>query len=164
MDDYQEFYEVRSPTLCLYSTSRREILQSVLQRGWFERDRDRLRLWSPRLHKITQTLATQVKAECEQCCSGESVLRVQGCASAISSLHRQAHWRGEIAGVIGLGLMRVQFGWPIGMPLVRSLKDGLWELRSTLPSQWLALAKRRMKEVTTRRRKTVILAHRWMSS
>ena len=26
---------------------------------------------------------------------------------------------------IGLDLMRVQFGWPIGMPLVRSLKDGL---------------------------------------
>jgi phage-related protein len=81
--------------------------------------------------------------------------------------------------VIGLDLMRVQFGWPIGMPLVRSLKDGLWEIRSTLPSQRiarlilcfhqgslvvlhgfikktrktpaqdLALAKRRMKEVTT---------------
>jgi phage-related protein len=79
---------------------------------------------------------------------------------------------------IGLDLMRVQFGWPIGMPLVRSLKDGLWELRSTLPSQRiarlvlcfheqtlvvlhgfikktqkmpvddLALAKRRLKEVT----------------
>ncbi len=79
---------------------------------------------------------------------------------------------------IGLDLMRVQFGWPIGMPLVRSLKDGLWEARSTLPSQRiarlilcfheqtpivlhgfikktqkipandLALAKRRMKEVT----------------
>lgn len=27
---------------------------------------------------------------------------------------------------IGLDLMQVQFGWPIGMPLVRSLKDGLW--------------------------------------
>jgi hypothetical protein len=40
--------------------------------------------------------------------------------------------------VIGLGLMRVQFGWPIGMPLVRSLKDGLWEVRSTLPSQRIA--------------------------
>jgi hypothetical protein len=26
---------------------------------------------------------------------------------------------------IGLDLMRVQFGWPIGMPLVRSLKEGL---------------------------------------
>jgi phage-related protein len=81
--------------------------------------------------------------------------------------------------VIGLDLMRVQFGWPIGMPLVRSLKDGLWEVRSTLPNQRiarlvlcfhegtlvvlhgffkksrktpgddLALAKRRMKEVTT---------------
>jgi len=34
--------------------------------------------------------------------------------------------------------MRVQFGWPIGMPLVRSLKDGLWEVRSSLPSQRIA--------------------------
>ena len=79
---------------------------------------------------------------------------------------------------IGLDLMRVQFGWPIGRPLVGSLKDGLWEMRSSLPSQRmpgsscaftrqmlvvlhgfikktrktpaddLALAKRRMKEVT----------------
>jgi phage-related protein len=39
---------------------------------------------------------------------------------------------------IGLDLMRVQFGWPIGMPLVRSLKDGLWEVRSALPSQRIA--------------------------
>jgi phage-related protein len=79
---------------------------------------------------------------------------------------------------IGLDLMRVQFRWPVGMPLVRNLKDGLWEIRSTLPSQRiarlilcfhegvlivlhgfikktqktppadLALAKRRMKEMT----------------
>ncbi len=35
---------------------------------------------------------------------------------------------------IGQDLMRVQIGWPIGMPLVRSLKDGLWELRSDLQS------------------------------
>jgi len=34
--------------------------------------------------------------------------------------------------------MRVQFGWPIGLPLVRSLKDGLWEVRSTLPSRRIA--------------------------
>ena len=33
---------------------------------------------------------------------------------------------------------RVQFGWPIGMPLVRSLKDGLWEVRSMLPSNRIA--------------------------
>jgi phage-related protein len=39
---------------------------------------------------------------------------------------------------IGLDLMRVQFGWPIGMPLVRSLKDGLWEVRSSLHSQRIA--------------------------
>jgi phage-related protein len=79
---------------------------------------------------------------------------------------------------VGLDLMRVQFGWPIGRPLVGSLKNGLWEVRSTLPSQRiarlilcfhdqtlvvlhgfikktqkapaddLALAKRRMREVT----------------
>jgi phage-related protein len=39
---------------------------------------------------------------------------------------------------IGLDLMRVQFGWPIGMPLVRSLKDGLWEVRSFLPGMRIA--------------------------
>jgi phage-related protein len=39
---------------------------------------------------------------------------------------------------VGLDLMRVQYGWPIGMPLVRSLKDGLWEVRSTLPSRRIA--------------------------
>jgi phage-related protein len=79
---------------------------------------------------------------------------------------------------IGLDLMRVQFGWPIGRPLVGSLGDGLWEVRSSLPNQRisrlilcfhdqtlvvlhgfikktqktpaddLTLARRRMKEVT----------------
>ena len=39
---------------------------------------------------------------------------------------------------IGLDLMRVQFGWPIGMPLVRNLTEGLWEVRSSLPSQRIA--------------------------
>jgi phage-related protein len=37
--------------------------------------------------------------------------------------------------VLGIDLMRVQVGWPIGMPLARSLGDGLWEMRSTLPSR-----------------------------
>ena len=39
---------------------------------------------------------------------------------------------------IGLDLMRVQFGWPIGRPLVGSLKEGLWEVRSRLPSDRIA--------------------------
>ena len=39
---------------------------------------------------------------------------------------------------IGLDLMQVQFGWPVGMPLVRSLKDGLWEVRSSLPGRRIA--------------------------
>src|SRR5260370_29998736 len=85
---------------------------------------------------------------------------------------------GDDRHAVGLDLMRVQFRWPIGRPLVGSLKDGLWEVRSSLPSQRiarlilcfhdqmlvvlhgfikktqktpaddLALAKRRMKEVT----------------
>ena len=37
--------------------------------------------------------------------------------------------------VVGTDLRRVQYGWPIGMPLVKSLGDGLWELRSSLPSR-----------------------------
>ncbi len=33
---------------------------------------------------------------------------------------------------IGEDLKTVQLGWPLGMPLVRSLGKGLWELRSSL--------------------------------
>ena len=39
---------------------------------------------------------------------------------------------------IGQDLMRVQFRWPIGMPLCRPLGDGLWEVRSSLPSNRIA--------------------------
>lgn len=34
--------------------------------------------------------------------------------------------------------MRVQYRWPVGMPLCRPLGDGLWEVRSSLPSQRIA--------------------------
>jgi phage-related protein len=37
--------------------------------------------------------------------------------------------------IIGEDLKTVQFRWPLGMPLVRSLGDGLWELRSNLPTR-----------------------------
>ncbi len=33
---------------------------------------------------------------------------------------------------IGQDLMRVQYRWPVGMPLCRSLGDGLWEVRTSL--------------------------------
>lgn len=39
---------------------------------------------------------------------------------------------------IGQDLMRVQYRWPIGMPLCGHLGDGLWEVRSTLPSRRIA--------------------------
>jgi phage-related protein len=31
---------------------------------------------------------------------------------------------------IGTDLRKVEFGWPIGMPICRPLTDGLWEVRS----------------------------------
>jgi phage-related protein len=39
---------------------------------------------------------------------------------------------------IGLDLMRVQFRWPVGMPLCRALGDGLREARTDLPSNRIA--------------------------
>ena len=39
---------------------------------------------------------------------------------------------------IGTDLATVQFGWPLGMPLCRSLGAGLWEVRSSLPSRRIA--------------------------
>lgn len=39
---------------------------------------------------------------------------------------------------IGQDLMRVQYRWPVGMPLCRSLGDGLWEVRSTLSGNRIA--------------------------
>ena len=36
---------------------------------------------------------------------------------------------------IGRDIAKVQFGWPVGLPLCRPMSAGLWELRSTLPSR-----------------------------
>ncbi len=33
---------------------------------------------------------------------------------------------------IGEDIKTVQFGWPLGMPLVRHMGDGIWEVRSKL--------------------------------
>ena len=36
---------------------------------------------------------------------------------------------------IGRDIAKVQFGWPIGLPVCRPLSQGLWEVRSSLPSK-----------------------------
>src|SRR5271167_224802 len=36
---------------------------------------------------------------------------------------------------IGRDIAKVQFGWPIGLPVCRPLSGGLWEVRSSLPSK-----------------------------
>lgn len=37
--------------------------------------------------------------------------------------------------VIGEDIATVEYGWPVGMPICRPLGDGLWEVRSSLPSR-----------------------------
>ena len=44
----------------------------------------------------------------------------------------------EQRNAIGQDLMRVQYRWPVGMPLCRAMGDGLWEVRSDLPSNRIA--------------------------
>lgn len=34
--------------------------------------------------------------------------------------------------IIGVDIKTVQFGWPVGMPVVRKIEKGLWEVRSQL--------------------------------
>jgi phage-related protein len=36
---------------------------------------------------------------------------------------------------IGRGIAKVQYSWPVGLPLCRSLGAGLWELRASLPGR-----------------------------
>ena len=33
---------------------------------------------------------------------------------------------------IGEDIKTVQFGWPLGMPVIRKLEPGIWEVRSTI--------------------------------
>lgn len=37
--------------------------------------------------------------------------------------------------IIGEDIKTVQFGWPLGMPLVRKIDAGLWEVRSKLDNR-----------------------------
>ncbi len=40
--------------------------------------------------------------------------------------------------IIGDDIRTVEFGWPMGMPLVRKLDRNLWEVRSDLPGNRIA--------------------------
>jgi phage-related protein len=39
---------------------------------------------------------------------------------------------------VGRDLMRAQWRWPVGMPLCRAMGQGLWEIRTELPSNRIA--------------------------
>lgn len=40
---------------------------------------------------------------------------------------------GDARKAIGEDIKTIQFGWPLGMPLVRKMEAGLWEVRSNIP-------------------------------
>ena len=40
--------------------------------------------------------------------------------------------------VVGLDIATAEFGWPVGMPLCRSLGKGLWEIRSNISNGRIA--------------------------
>jgi phage-related protein len=40
--------------------------------------------------------------------------------------------------IVGQDLMRVQYRWPVGMPLVRPMGKGLFEVRTDLPDKTIA--------------------------
>ncbi len=62
--------------------------------------------------------------------------RTQGGAEVVRDWLRSL---GEVdRQAVGLDLMRVQYRWPVGMPLCRALGDGLWEVRTSLPSNRIA--------------------------
>ena len=48
-------------------------------------------------------------------------------------------WLKELPAVerqaIGKNLLRAQWRWPVGMPLCRALRDGLWEIRTDLSTK-----------------------------
>jgi phage-related protein len=48
-------------------------------------------------------------------------------------------WLNELAEMerqaIGKDLLRAQWRWPVGMPLCRPLGNGLWEVRTDLPTK-----------------------------
>jgi phage-related protein len=54
--------------------------------------------------------------------------------------------------IIGEDLKTVQFGWPLGMPLIRKLEPGIWEVRSRI-TQGIA------RVLFTVERHTMVLLH-----
>jgi phage-related protein len=61
--------------------------------------------------------------------SGNGVEPVRDWLKSLSAEDRRA---------IGFDIATVEFGWPIGMPLCRSLGGGLWEVRSHLQNGRIA--------------------------
>jgi len=58
-----------------------------------------------------------------------------------SATHREPvrEWLNELSRedkrTIGRDIAKVQYGWPMGLPLCRPLSGGLWEVRASLPSR-----------------------------
>ena len=65
-----------------------------------------------------------------------SILQVRFYRSA-SGVEPVRKWLADMGrpnkSIIGMDIKTVQIGWQLGMPLVRKLEPGLWEVRSSIP-------------------------------
>jgi phage-related protein len=57
--------------------------------------------------------------------TGSGTEPVKKWLQSLSSAHKKT---------IGEDIKTVQFGWPLGMPLVEKIKPFLWEMRSNIPN------------------------------
>ncbi|OJW47224.1 MAG: hypothetical protein BGO67_02900 [Alphaproteobacteria bacterium 41-28] len=55
--------------------------------------------------------------------------------------------------IIGVDIKTVEFGWPVGMPICRPLREGLYEVRSNLSSNKTA------RVIFTLHKREMILLH-----
>ena len=57
---------------------------------------------------------------------------------SVTSREPVREWLNELSRedkrIIGRDIAKVQYGWPVGLPLCRPLSGGLWEVRASLPS------------------------------
>ena len=62
--------------------------------------------------------------------------RTQGGREPVREWLKQMHRTDRLQ--IGADLQRVQYRWPVGMPLCRALGDGLWEVRTSLSNNTIS--------------------------
>ena len=93
------------------------------------------------VHKVLRILHRLWYMYFIRCVVGRGPTAPKNPAALLPHTHRQRASAGVAKGMeegerhaIGQDLLRAQWRWPVGMPLCRSLGNGLWEVRTDLPT------------------------------